>query len=430
MSLSMKTTRRLALAAALLLSSGSVGAQPFAPESGVDAAKPAGYPVLPGIWKLHGQQPGLPTNDLEPLRRMIGPARVVALGESYHTSGGFYVTKHRLFRYMVEKMGFRVLAFETPWAGADETARYVQTCSGTPEEAIASHFWVWQSTELADLVEWMCQWNRSHRKPADKVHFFGFDIQQPEVDGPALLTFLQRIGIAGDHPWVEGIDACEGVTKKHEFGGIPWERHELCTRTLAEIDSHFEGNSGTIQRQTSSRDLAMARLALVGLWANEDQYFLMPDDWSAGYSVRDVAMAYAFLNLRALRYPGAKTVVWAANSHIARDVLPNGARPMGSHLAAALRRDYVNFAIAAYDTEIDLLPAGCGAVERPPGAVEERLDEVGPETLLVDFARSPFLPRGLYPMATEQVEPHRHYTGMIWMRHSAKMHPLRWRPCE
>lgn len=62
--------KRLALAAALLaatipslLSPGGARAQTG--ESAVDAAKPPGYPVLPGIRKLHGQQPGLPTDAFE-----------------------------------------------------------------------------------------------------------------------------------------------------------------------------------------------------------------------------------------------------------------------------------------------------------------------------------------------------------------------------
>ncbi|HJX29688.1 MAG TPA: hypothetical protein VJ885_17430, partial [Thermoanaerobaculia bacterium] len=69
--------KRLVLLATLvpLLSATAAGAQPY--DQAVDAARPPGYPVVPGIWKLHGQQPGLPTNDLEPLRRMIGKASVV-----------------------------------------------------------------------------------------------------------------------------------------------------------------------------------------------------------------------------------------------------------------------------------------------------------------------------------------------------------------
>ncbi|HEX8281588.1 MAG TPA: hypothetical protein VF551_09430 [Chthoniobacterales bacterium] len=68
----------------------------------------------PGAWPLAGHDPNLgSTADLEPLRTLIGDSTVVAFGESYHTSGGFYRMKHRVFRYLVEKMGFRAFAIES-----------------------------------------------------------------------------------------------------------------------------------------------------------------------------------------------------------------------------------------------------------------------------------------------------------------------------
>ena len=146
-------------------------------------------------------------------------------------------------------------------------------------------------------------------------------------------------------------------------------------------------------------------------------------------------MAYAFLKLRELRFPKAKTMIWAANSHVSESVQANGAHPMGMHLAKALGRDYVSFALAAaYVTEIDFLSFGCGPVERIAGSADERLNGLGPDTLLVDFAfpgtRRPYLPtKGLLHIGHEEFELKRHFNGMFWMRHSPKMHPLLWPDC-
>ncbi len=419
---------------ALLFAASSAGAQPFAPDFEVEAPRPpAGYPVVPGVWRLHGNDPALPSDDLEPLRRMIGKASVVALGENYHTTGGLYILKHRIFRFLVEKMGFRAFAMESNWTGVDLAARYVQTCEGSPDEALTGHWAVFQSTELSDLAQWMCEWNRAHPRPADKLHFFGFDIQQPQADGPALVAFLQRIGIAEDHAWVAGIRACDGVTVTHPFGKVPPETHEHCLQTLGTIDTHFQRNRKVIERRTSRHDLTMARLSLVSLRASELQNFIFPHDRPTGITVRDEGMAYAFLTLRSLRAPRARTVIWAANMHVSRFTLPDGSRPMGSFLAAALRRDYVSFALGAYETEIDYPQFGCGPVVRPENTVEERLHELGENALLVDLAfpgtRDPYLPRGFYDMNIGLMEPHRHYNGFLYLEHSPKMHPLQWPSC-
>jgi erythromycin esterase-like protein len=424
-----------AMVVALLLILPAARAQPFVPDSLIEAAPPpAGYPVLPGIWRLHGNDPSLPMDDLEPLRRMIGKATVVAVGESYHTSGGFYLMKHRIFRYLAETMGFRAFAIESNWTMVDRATQYVQTCEGSPEDALLGHWGVFQSTELRDLAQWMCEWNRTHPKPADKLHFFGFDVQQPQEDGPGLIAFLQRIGIAEDHAWVEGIRACDGVTVNHPLGTILPETHEHCLRTIGAIDLHFKRNRKGIVRQTSQLDFTMAQLQLVSLKAWEDQAYIFPHDYATGITVRDEAMAHTFLTLRSLRVPKAKTVIWAANMHISRATLPFGGRPMGSFLAAALGRNYVSFAQTAYVTEIDYPQFGCGPVERGENTVEERLQTLGEPTLLVDLAfpgtRAPYLPRGLYNMQIGMMEPHRHYNGIFYLDHSPKMHPLRWNSCQ
>jgi erythromycin esterase len=104
---------------------------------GTDTGTSYANEVQPGIYELAGNDPTLPHDDLAPLDVIIGDARAIALGESTHTSGGYYKMKHRLFRYLAEELGFRAFAFETPWTDADIVADYVQTGTGNAETAVA-----------------------------------------------------------------------------------------------------------------------------------------------------------------------------------------------------------------------------------------------------------------------------------------------------
>src|SRR5690349_15016119 len=71
-------------------------------------------PPLPaGVTQLVGLNANLPSTDLEPLRAIVGNSIFVGLGESIHTSGGYERAKHRVAKYLIEEMGFRLLAFET-----------------------------------------------------------------------------------------------------------------------------------------------------------------------------------------------------------------------------------------------------------------------------------------------------------------------------
>jgi erythromycin esterase-like protein len=399
----------------------------------LSAGAQAGTPVGPGLWRLQGPDPTISsTEDLAPLRRMIGKATVVGLGEAWHTSGGFYKMKHRIFRDLVEKMGFRVFAIENHWAAGEKAERYVQTCEGSPEEAIDTHMQLWQSTELRDLVQWMCEWNQAH--PKDRVHYFGFDTQNASLDGPALIAFLGRIGIPEEHPWVAGIRDCEAVTVIHPRDAIPPETNERCLAALTAIEVHFARRGRSIQKQTSKKDFDVAKLQLLSLKAWQEQVSLIGtdfvgEDFAAGFNKRDEAMAKIFFLLRERKFPKAKTVVWAANIHVARAPAPNGVRPMGGLLAARLGRNYVAFALAAYRSELDFV-ASCEVRESVPGSIEDRLHDLGEDALLVDLAKSSYLEPRIYEMGTFPFLPRQHFNGIVFLETSERMQALAWPPCQ
>src|SRR5688572_623700 len=282
--------------------------------------------------------------------------------------------KHRIFRLLVEEMGFRAFAMETNWQGAQLATTYVQGGGGTAEQAISQHIVVWQGTEYADLVRWIREWNLAHPNPADKVAFFGFDIQQPWDDGPGLVDYLERIGISKSDPRSTGLSQCEGVDQQHPFGQIPPERHNACLQTLASIEQHFTANKANLISQTSQQDFDIAMLRVVGLRAFENSVFIIAHDFQAGYNARDEGMAYAFNVMRAMRAPNAKTMVWADNSHVARAPLVRGEVPLGSYLANIFGEKYACFALHAFVTEVDY--SSCGAVARPSDSVEEALGPV------------------------------------------------------
>src|SRR4051812_1109386 len=67
-------------------------------------------PLPPGVAAWRGPALDQPTDDLAPLWALVGDARVIGLGESIHTSGGYYATKARLIHALVEEHGVRWFA--------------------------------------------------------------------------------------------------------------------------------------------------------------------------------------------------------------------------------------------------------------------------------------------------------------------------------
>ena len=402
-------------------------------------AWPQGGPGLPidqGLWRLNGSDPNLPYDDLEPLRRIIGGAQLVALGESTHASGGFYEMKHRTFRFLVEQMGFRALGMETPWVNAERVERYVQTCQGTPRQAVRGVFPIWRSTETEALAQWMCEWNQAH--PDDRVHFYGFDIQsQARADGSALLAFLQRLGIGDSDPRVAGVRVCDGVVEDWFFEELPYppELYAQCIAALEDVAGYFDTQEKEIERQTSREDLAWARIRLVGLRAWEEEIF--ETDLERSRNARDKGMAYVARAIRDLRFPHARTALWAHNVHIARTGIPiYFLGSMGSHLAAELGNNYRAIALTAREPRVDWWSLGlCGPVDQAtgPGSLEHVLSVAGPGPgVLANLrAQPPFLtPGATYRVGGDSIVPADHFDAVIHLDVSPEMHPTFWPACQ
>jgi erythromycin esterase-like protein len=289
-------------------------------------------------------------------------------------------------------------------------------------------FGVWASEEVRDLAQWMCDWNRSHPKPKDRLHFFGFDIQQPDKDGPALIAFLERIGVPGDDPVADGIRQCEGVERDWYPQRIPEELHTRCLDALAWVESHFSRNTRAIVRQTSKTDLEWAKVRLIGLRAWELEIWY---EDGRSYTSRDEGMAYAFQVIRKLRHPRAKIAIWAHNSHISHAPRPgDGGIPMGMHLTRAFGRSYVNFGLAAREVAIDWLGIGCGFQDLGPNSVEDVFHDVGQGDLLIDFDAPLLEPGATYLLGNRPMVPREHYDGVLYLEESPKMTPLNWESCQ
>ena len=410
----------------------------------VDEGPPEPSDLPGGVYELAGITQSLGSDDLEPLRSIVSTARFVALRESTHTSAGFYQAKLRLIRFMVQQMGFRVVLFESNWQEGLAATRYVETCAGTPEDAVAALFPVWRDANVRDLLRWMCDWNVSH--PADRVTFLGFDVQEPWRVAPGVRDFVQRAAPA-EVARTEPLFRCLGAShasnqffvsqeyREHVAGNRNTAAHQQCMSGIAEMEAWIDANAPALQGATSATAVEEARLMLVSLRGWQDQLWI-PDP--GGYQGRDFGMAAAIQRLHALHTPGKKAVIWAWNWHIARRyeevrgfdddpqrVIPRqGARAMGGFLTDAFGADYLPIGLIGYDVQIN-----SGGVTPPlqthAESVERRLHDLGRPYLLVDL-RQP-LPQTLLPagptwrVSQEWGDPYRQFGALVYMHYSAGM---------
>ena len=116
--------------------------------------------------------PAAPLGDLTPLRRAIGDAEVVGLGESTHGAAEEETLKHRTLRLLVERMGFRSVAWEEDWTTGLQIDRYIRTGKGDLHALMRRMSPQWQSRQVADVLVWLRDYNAGH---TDKVRFVGVE---------------------------------------------------------------------------------------------------------------------------------------------------------------------------------------------------------------------------------------------------------------
>jgi erythromycin esterase len=131
--------------------------------------------------------PAAPLDDLEPLTRLIGAGvRVVAVGESVHGAHEFYALRHRLARFLVERLNFTALAWESGFPEGFLVDDYLHGRRADRDRVLRDGMTMHMGRceEMATLVDWLRGHNAAGRGP---VHFYGLDLPATGGSlGPAL----------------------------------------------------------------------------------------------------------------------------------------------------------------------------------------------------------------------------------------------------
>ncbi|OKI02659.1 erythromycin esterase [Streptomyces sp. CB02923] len=298
--------------------------------------------------------PGEPLDDLEPLRALIGDARVVALGENSHFIREFGLARERVLRFLVQRCGFTALAFEFGFSEGFALDAWVQ--GEGAEEDFARQTEANIPIGLSGPLHWLRRYNRTATLP---VRFAGIDV--PEAGGsllPALVpvaAYLREVDPDG-LPLVQ-----DAVRTAERFAGASmalaapaWaelgaDEQDTLTATLARLRTRLRAMEPLYVERggRSAYDIALRRAeaachtdhqlrAMAALYAGGGS----PADTSA----REVFMADSVRWLLDRSAPGTRVVLPAHNAHIQRTPVSFDGRltglPMGLHLSHALGEDY------------------------------------------------------------------------------------------
>lgn len=118
-------------------------------------------------------------SDLAPLGERIGSARVVAFGEAQHATHELLAMRNRLFRFLVERMGFSAIALESGFTESAYARPYLERGEGDARTAatIGLSAGLDAYAENIELLQWVRDYNAAARRAGRPgIHLYGIDI--------------------------------------------------------------------------------------------------------------------------------------------------------------------------------------------------------------------------------------------------------------
>jgi erythromycin esterase-like protein len=319
--------------------------------------------------RLRTVDPAAPLDDLAPVRRSIGNATIVGLGESVHRVSEETTLKHRVLRYLVERMGFRSVAWEEDWTLGVDLDKYIRTGQGDLTVLMSRMSRAWRTQEVADVLRWLRDFNAG-RPEHDKVRFVGveyYSTSPPAYD--AIAAYVAKAAPARLPEVEEHLDAIKPPDM--DMAAYVWWYAELDDKEpyIRHVSELYELVEGLPHRPGDRAYALTLQYARQVVWFYE--HFAL--EGSAQYAYRD---AHAARNLRWWRsFNGGKIAYWAASGHtaVAPDlrftVLPDEVRfaSVGSYLGRWYGRGYRSIGFT-FDHGTVGTGAGGSVVAPPPPA--------------------------------------------------------------
>jgi erythromycin esterase len=253
-------------------------------------------------------------DDLAALKKIIGDARIVSLGECTHGSSEVFSMKHRMLEYLVKEKGFTIFSIEANMPEAYALNEYIIDGKGNPRKLMEGmYFWTWNTQEVLDMIEWMKNYNETATK---KIRFTGFDMQFPDVSIKLLRDYL-TLHNAG---FLSILNEYDSLSKKKQLkkneGNGNFKTLQAYAQTI--MDSLI-----TYRPKVYNKDFNWAFQNARILWQYAANHFSYPS--------RDESMAE---NVKWIldENPEAKIVLWAHNGHIRKDNDGFEYKSMGEYL--------------------------------------------------------------------------------------------------
>jgi erythromycin esterase len=381
------------------------------------------------VFPLSTLDPAAALDDLEPLARLIGDhVRVVAVGESAHGAHEFYALRHRIIRFLVERMNFTALVWESGFPEGLMVDDFIigrrQDRERVLIDGMTMH--MGRCREMGEILDWLRGHNASRAGGSNSaegaVRFYGLDLPGssaalgPALDvvrsyvervdpgfGPRLKRLLELAASFGPDPASTSTTSklvLVGTAVIYQYVARPVaDRNEL-TALLADLGVRFDALRRLYLERSDAEQYDVARqhlrvAAQLDVQLRAVAAFMTGDAAACEANIRDLTMADT---VEWVLRGEERVIVLAHNGHVQRTPISTvpGMTPvdtLGVHLAHRLGERYLTIGTTCgggdiivprtstvdgkYETELiikDLPPAGADTID---GLLDASLSGMG-----------------------------------------------------
>jgi erythromycin esterase len=275
------------------------------------------------------------------LNEKLKNIEVIGLGEATHGTKEFFELKSKFFKYLVENQDVKLFGIEANFAACYEINKYVLTGEGNAKEALSRNgYWVWQSKEVLDLIEWMKDYNKE-KGSNQKIQFYGYDMQDATSCVVWLDNYLSKNSSSFNKNLLpEKIEENKNALRDIDDKGLD----EMQKRNLNKLKKleEFVFNQKTKLFKQDSTDYKFAEQTIAVI--RQKLNYFREQDFNTAFSYRDSSMTQNIKWIRESNNNG-KIILWAHNGHIGKGTFSDDYKSgnwMGTYLNALYDKKYYN----------------------------------------------------------------------------------------
>src|SRR5205085_8677731 len=161
-------------------------------------------PDPPAVWLAAHAVPLATTeavggvDDLAPLATIAGDASIVGMGDVTHGTHELYTSKLRVLQFLVERMGFDVLAMEGSFPQMERVNAYIQGGPGDLHQLLRNgtseiYYYFWDTQEFAAVIDWMRNYNMTRGNNQPAIEIFGADVYDGVTAEQLVIDYLNTV---------------------------------------------------------------------------------------------------------------------------------------------------------------------------------------------------------------------------------------------